>query len=105
MMDEKELLEAIGKMLEPIAKEQREIRDDLRAVKEDVNALKADNVKLITLEKNVSLILEAQQGINEKFEKLDTVADDVEEIKLTVRAMEAVTQRNSMDIKKLRAVK
>lgn len=92
-------------MLEPIAKEQREIRDDLRAVKEDVNALKADNVKLITLEKNVSLILEAQQGINEKFEKLDQVADDVEEIKLTVRAMEAVTQRNSNDIKKLRAVK
>ena len=94
-MDEKELLDAIGKMLEPIAKEQREIRDDLRAVKEDVNALKADNVKLITLEKNVSLILEAQQGINEKFEKLDQVADDVEEIKLTVRAMEAVTQQKS----------
>ena len=71
----------------------------------DIQSLKADNVRLIDLEKKVGLILEGQAGMNEKFAKLDTVAEDVEEIKLTVRAMEAVTQRNSNDIRKLRAVK
>ena len=64
-----------------------------------------ESIRLIDLEKKVGLILEGQTGMNEKFEKLDTVAEDVEEIKLTVRAMEAVTQRNSNDIRKLRAVK
>ena len=34
-MDEKELLEAIGKMLAPI-------HSDIRTIKEDVDALKAD---------------------------------------------------------------
>jgi len=71
----------------------------------DIQSLKADNVRLIDLEKKVGLILEGQAGMNEKFAKLDTVAEDVEEVKLTVRAMEAVTQRNSNDIRKLRAVK
>ncbi len=81
------------------------LKTDSSRMAGDIQSLKADNVRLIDLEKKVGLILEGQAGMNEKFAKLDTVAEDVEEIKLTVRAMEAVTQRNSNDIQKLRAVK
>ena len=97
-MDEKELLEAIGKMLAPI-------HSDIRTIKEDVDALKADNAKLITIEKSVHLLLEGQQGINEKFKMLDQVAEDVEEIKIKVNALESATKDNTSQIRELRAIK
>lgn len=87
-MDEKVLLDEIGKMIAPIAERQMH----MQTMMEDMG-------------KRIDLLFEGQGGMNEKFAKLDTVAEDVEEIKLTVRAMEAVTQRNSNDIQKLRAVK
>ena len=87
-MDEKILLDEIGKMIAPIAERQMH----MQAMMEDMG-------------KQINLLFEGQRGMNEKFAKLDAVADDVEDIKLTVRAMEAVTQRNSNDIQKLRAVK
>ena len=129
-MIDKDMLEAIGQLMDarlaPMQEDIRTLKDDVQALKTDssrmtgdiqslkadssrmagdIQSLKADNVRLIDLEKKVGLILEGQAGMNEKFAKLDTVAEDVEEIKLTVRAMEAVTQRNSNDIRKLRAVK
>ena len=124
------MLEAIGQLMDarlaPMQEDIRTLKDDVQSLKTDssrmtgdiqslkadssrmagdIQSLKADNVRLIDLEKKVGLILEGQAGMNERFAKLDTVAEDVEEIKLTVRAMEAVTQRNSNDIRKLRAVK
>lgn len=96
-MDEKELLEAIGKMLAPI-------HSDIRTIKEDVDALKADNAKLITIEKSVHL-LEGQQGMTEKFKMLDQVAEDVEEIKIKVNALESATKDNTSQIRELRAIK
>lgn len=115
-MIDKDMLEAIGQLMDtrlaPMQEDISSLKDDVHSLKDDVQtlkdgvqSLKADNVRLIDLEKKVGLILEGQQGMNEKFAKLDAVADDVEDIKLTVRAMEAVTQRNSNDIQKLRAVK
>lgn len=129
-MIDKDMLEAIGQLMDarlaPMQEDIRTLKDDVQSLKTDssrmagdiqslktdsskmagdIQSLKADNVRLIDLEKKVGLILEGQTGMNEKFAKLDTVAEDVEEIKLTVRAMEAVTQRNSNDIRKLRAVK
>ena len=129
-MIDKDMLEAIGQLMDarlaPMQEDIRTLKDDVQSLKTDssrmtgdiqslkadssrmagdIQSLKADNVRLIDLEKKVGLILEGQAGMNEKFAKLDTVAEDVEEIKLTVRAMEAVTQRNSNDIQKLRAVK
>lgn len=129
-MIDKDMLEAIGQLMDarlaPMQEDIRTLKDDVQSLKTDssrmtgdiqslkadssrmagdIQSLKADNVRLIDLEKKVGLILEGQAGMNEKFAKLDTVAEDVEEVKLTVRAMEAVTQRNSNDIRKLRAVK
>ncbi|MBS5479627.1 MAG: hypothetical protein KHX46_00660 [Clostridiales bacterium] len=105
-MDEKMFIEAMRQMMAEQSKQMADMMDaKLAPIREDLKALKADNAKLVTLEKKADLLLEGQQGMNEKFAKLDSVAEDVEDIKLTVRAMEAVTQRNSKDIQNLRAVK
>ncbi len=56
-------------------------------------------------DKNIQLLLEGQQGINEKFQKLDQVAENVEEIKAKVTALEAVTRDNTSQIKELRIAK
>lgn len=97
-------------MLQVILSEIREIKTDVSGLKEDVSGLKAEvtkiNIRLENdVEKRLQLLAEGQQGMNEKFQKLDQVAADVEEIKLTTRALEAVTQRNSNDIRHLRSVK
>lgn len=97
-MIDREMLEAIGELLAPIIKEQREIREDLQAVKADV-------AQIPDIRRDVNLILESQQGINEKFALLDEVAERVADIQITVNAMEAVTKQNCTDIKQLRAVK
>ena len=56
-------------------------------------------------DKNIQLLLEGQQGINEKFQKLDQVAENVEEIKAKVTALEVVTRDNTSQIKELRIAK
>lgn len=95
-MDNQELLQAIlGEIREVKAEQQRQ--------GEEITKI---NIRLENdVDKKINLLLEGQRGMNEKFEKLDQVAEDVEEIKLTTRALEAVTQRNSNDIRNLRAVK
>ena len=71
----------------------------------DIDALKADNVKLITLEKKVDLLIEGQQNMNEKFAKLDQVADDVADLKVRVTALEVVTRDHTAQLRELRMAK
>ena len=97
-MIDKDMLEAMGQLLAPISSRLDRMEDDLQS-------LKADNAKLVTLEKKVDLLLEGQQGINDKFAKLDQVADDVEEIKAKVTALEAVTKDNTSQIRELKIAK
>lgn len=64
------------------------------------------NIKLENnIEKKLDLLFEGQQGINEKFKKLDDVAADVEDIKDTINALEAMTRTNCTDIKALKLIK
>ena len=43
--------------------------------------------------------------MNDKFKKLDQVAEDVEEIKAKVTALEAVTKDNTSQIRELKIAK
>ena len=87
-MDEKMLLEEIGKMIAPIAERQMHMQTMMEH-----------------MDKNINALAEGQKGMNEKFAKLDQVADDVEEIKVKVTALEAVTKDNTAQIRDLRIVK
>ena len=130
-MDEKMLIEAmrqmmreeigreVGKALEPIREDiqalkadNAEIREDLRTLKadnaeirEDLQSVKADTARLVTMEKTLGLLMDAQVETREKVKKLDKVADDVEEIKIKVSALESVTKENTSQIKDIRIAK
>ena len=95
-MIDREMLEAIGQLLEPI-------KQDLAEIKQRTTKIE------VTLENDIAIRLDAlaegQQSMNEKFRKLDDVAERVEDIQITVNAMEAVTKQNCTDIKQFRAVK
>ena len=83
------------------------LRDNMNARfdKSDERMTKMEIHQENVTEKNIQLLLEGQQGINEKFQKLDQVAENVEEIKAKVTALEAVTRDNTSRIKELRIAK
>ena len=78
-MDNNELLQAIGKMiddkLKPVVREQHEMK------------FMIENVT----NKNIQLLIEGQQGMNEKFQRLDDLEDKVEDIQTTVSVLKALT--------------
>ena len=85
---DKEMLEAMSKLLNPIIEEQRHIR-----------------VLLEHTDKRVDALAEGQANMNEKFAKLDQMAENVEEIKTKVTALEAVTKDNTSQISELKIAK
>ena len=110
-MDEKMLLEAIGQLMDAKLQVALEpIKADVSVIKSDLAEVKQRTTKIeVTLENDIAKRLktlgEGQDGVNEKFTLLDEVAERVEDIQITVNAMEAVTKQNCTDIKQLRAVK
>ena len=99
-MEDKELLQAIGKML----------NESLDPLKEELSDIKQRVTKIeITQEqitdRKIQTLLEGQQGMNEKFKQLDKLTADVEDIKITVNALEAMTKTNTTEIKELKLVK
>ena len=95
-MIDREMLEAIGQLLEPI-------KQDLAEIKQRTTKIEVTSENDIA--KRLDALAEGQQSMNEKFRKLDDVAERVEDIQITVNAMEAVTKQNCTDIKQFRAVK
>ena len=83
------------------------LRDNMNARfdKSDERMTKMEIHQENETDKNIQLLLEGQQGMNEKFQKLDQVAENVEEIKAKVTALEAVTRDNTSQIKELRIAK
>ena len=79
------------------------MKQDLTDVKQRVTKMEIHQENVT--DKNIQLLLEGQQGMNEKFQKLDQVAENVEEIKAKVTALEAVTRDNTSQIKELRIAK
>lgn len=95
-MIDKDMLEAIGQLLEPI-------KQDLAEVKQRVTKIEVTQEQVTN--KNIQLLMEGQQGMREKLKQLDEVSAVVEDIQITVNAMEAVTKQNCTDIKQLRLAK
>lgn len=95
-MIDKDMLEAIGQLLEPI-------KQDLAEVKQRVTKIEVTQEQITN--KNIQLLMEGQHDVNEKLKQLDAVSAAVEDIQITVNAMEAVTKQNCTDIKQLRLAK
>ncbi len=89
--------------LEPIQQDLADVKQDLAEVKQRTTAIE------VTLENDIKpqlrLLAEGQQGMNEQFRKLDQVAENVEEIKIRVSALESVTKDNTAQIQDIRLAK
>ena len=114
MMDTKlaEALAPINGRLDKMDARMSSIEDDMRTLKadnaeirEDLQSVKADTARLVTMEKTLGLLMEAQGETREKVKRLDIVAEDVEEIKIRVSALEGVTKENTSQIKDIRIAK
>ena len=93
MMIDKDMLEAIGLLMD----------SKLEPIKADITKI---NVTLENdVNKKIELLLEGQQGMNEKFSKLDQVAEDVDEIKIKVSALEEVSRSQASQIREIRLAK
>lgn len=114
-MEDRSLLQAIGQMLEPLTARLDSLEGKLASgiagleqgqqeIREDVQALKADNAKLILHEKKMDLLLEGQREIRDQFGKLDALASDMEDVKISIGALKAVTRSNSDTIKNSRII-
>ncbi len=99
-MVDKEMLEALRMMMQEELKPVNERLDaiDQRMTKMEIHQ---ENVT----DKNIQLLIEGQQGMNEKFRKLDKMAEDVEEIKVKVSALEETSKSQASQIKELRIAK
>ena len=99
-----------SEMLQAILDKVTSMDARLGAVESDMADMKTDITKInVTLENDVKtqlkLLGEGQQMVIEKFAKLDKVAEDVEEIKVKVTALENVTKDNTAQIKDIRIAK
>lgn len=97
----------LKELLLSMQNEIKALRDDMNARfdKSDERLTKIEITQEQVTNKNISLLMEGQQGMNEQFKKLDQVAEDVEDIKDTVNVLEAVTKTNTTQIKELRIAK
>ena len=71
-MDNNELLQAIRKI----------VKDEIEPLKQEVLSIKLTQENVTN--KNIQLLMEGQQGMNEKFKSLDVLEDKVEDIQTTV---------------------
>lgn len=110
-MVDNEMLEAIGQLL---AEQSRQMADRMDSRLAPIQADLADVRQRMTkmeihqenvTDKNIQIIIEGQQGTNEKFRKLDKMAEDVEEIKVKVSALEETSKSQASQIKELRIAK
>ena len=109
-MDDREILQAILEKVTGLETDMSGMKAEITDMKTDMSSVKTEitkiNIKLENdVDKKIDLLLEGQQGMNEKFQKLDQVAENVEEIKAKVTALEAVTRDNTSQIKELRIAK
>ena len=92
-----------GEILQAILEKVTGLESDMSGVKTEISKIN------MTLEHDVSkqlkLLGEGQQMVIDKFQKLDQVANDVEEIKAKVTALEAVTKDNTSQIRELKIAK
>lgn len=88
----------------------KDMNEKFNGINERLDKLENNVVSIkTTLEtktnKHIELLVESHSNLVKKAEKLEIIADDVKDIKMTVNILEAVTQKNSYDINKLKIVK
>ncbi len=106
-MEDREILQAILSKVTGMESEITGIKSEITGMKSEMAEITQRVTKIeITQEniisKSLTALSEGQKGMNEKFKQLDQVVEDVEDIKITVHALEDVTKSNSTQIMELK---
>ena len=103
---DQELKEILLSMQSEIRSIHTEMSEMKQAQQQQGQEITKINVKLENdINTQLQLLMEGQDGMNEQFQKLDQVAEDVEEIKVKVTALENVTRDNTSQIRELKIAK
>ena len=100
-MVDKDMLEAINQLLSPIREDLSEIKDRVEQI--ETRTTKMEIIQENVTNKNIHLLLEGQQGINDKFAALDETEESVENLKVRVFALEEASKKQASQIRELRA--
>ena len=99
MLDEKDLQAIAGLMdlkLQPIQKELAEIKE---------RVTKIEVVQENVTNKNIQVLFEGQQGMNEKFRKLDRMEMTLNDVKSDTEVIKGVVASHSKSIQDLKLAK
>ncbi len=116
-MAENELLLKILGKLDHLEQGQQELKADVSELKTDVTLLKKDVADLKTrvtkievvqeavTNKQIQLLIEGQQGMNEKFRKLDRIDQELTDVASQVEVVQQVVTQHSGSIRALQTAK
>ena len=104
-MEDRELLQAILEKVTSMDERLSHVEKDTAEIRDDLQSLKADVSQIPVMQDSIGILIDGMTGMNEKFKKLDMVAEDVAEIKIKVTALETVTRDNTSQIRDLKMVK
>lgn len=92
------------------------LKSDVSVLKDDVNVLKDEvqdiNTRVTKIEtsletktnKHIALLVESHSNLVKKSDKLDHIEEDVQDIKMSINVLEAITEKNTYDINKLKTI-
>lgn len=103
VMVDKDMLEAINQLLDPIREDLSDIKDRVEQI--ETRTTKMEIIQENVTNKNIQLLLEGQQGINDKFTALDEAEEGVEDLKVRVFALEETSKKQASQIRELRMAK
>ena len=102
LADMRQVQQQQGQDLADMKQVQQQQGQDLAELKEEQRHIR---VLLEHTDKRVDALAEGQANMNEKFRQLDQVAEDVEEIKVKVSALEEASRSQASQIQELRIAK
>lgn len=97
---DKEMLEQFQMIIKGMSDMEKRLNQRIDEAENRINIKLEHDVKT-----QLHLLGKGQQMVIDKFAKLDQVAEDVEEIKTKVTALEAVTKDNTSQIRELKIAK
>ena len=104
------IAELIRSEIQPIRKDVAELKQDISELKQEVSYIKERATKIEVVQenvtnKNIQVLFEGQQGMNEKFQKLDRMEMTLNAVKSDTEVMKDVVTEHSKSIRDLKLAK
>ena len=104
------IAELIRSEVQPILEDVAELKQDISDLKQEVSYIKERVTKIEVVQenvtnKNIQVLFEGQQGMNEKFRKLDRMEMTLNDVKSDTEVIKGVVASHSKSIQDLKLAK